>query len=112
MCNISTNWDDEIYHATRCEALVRSNFQGNQFPLATQASRKFVISPIRRSVRMPASLFGVVGLKPSFGRVPHLGVIPWNLEWLDTSQDTPGFSNYVAWEWELFHYSSSVKQGT
>ncbi|PWA34666.1 amidase [Artemisia annua] len=30
------------------------------------------------SVRMPAALCGVVGLKPSFGRVPHPGVIPWN----------------------------------
>ncbi|KAL7601994.1 fatty acid amide hydrolase isoform X1 [Lactuca sativa] len=30
------------------------------------------------SVRMPAALCGVVGLKPSFGRIPYSGVIPWN----------------------------------
>ncbi|KAI3523919.1 hypothetical protein L1887_02435 [Cichorium endivia] len=30
------------------------------------------------SVRMPAALCGIVGLKPSFGRIPHSGVIPWN----------------------------------
>ncbi|KAL4590472.1 hypothetical protein LXL04_003402 [Taraxacum kok-saghyz] len=30
------------------------------------------------SVRMPAALCGVVGLKPSFCRIPHSGVIPWN----------------------------------
>ncbi|XP_022010896.1 fatty acid amide hydrolase isoform X1 [Helianthus annuus] len=30
------------------------------------------------SVRMPAALCGVVGLKPSFGRIPHSGVIPLN----------------------------------
>ncbi|KAK3038568.1 hypothetical protein RJ639_028019 [Escallonia herrerae] len=30
------------------------------------------------SVRMPAALCGVVGLKPSFGRVPHSGVLPLN----------------------------------
>ncbi|KAF5763227.1 putative fatty acid amide hydrolase [Helianthus annuus] len=27
---------------------------------------------------MPAALCGVVGLKPSFGRIPHSGVIPLN----------------------------------
>lgn len=30
------------------------------------------------SVRMPAALCGVVGFKPSFGRVPHSGVLPLN----------------------------------
>ncbi|KAA3475559.1 fatty acid amide hydrolase-like [Gossypium australe] len=30
------------------------------------------------SVRMPASLSGVVGFKPTFGRIPHSGVLPLN----------------------------------
>ncbi|GKV07336.1 hypothetical protein SLEP1_g19130 [Rubroshorea leprosula] len=30
------------------------------------------------SVRMPAALCGVVGFKPTFGRIPHAGVLPLN----------------------------------
>ncbi|XP_010527064.1 PREDICTED: fatty acid amide hydrolase-like [Tarenaya hassleriana] len=30
------------------------------------------------SVRMPAALCGVVGFKPTFGRIPHSGVLPLN----------------------------------
>ncbi|CAN0858186.1 Fatty acid amide hydrolase [Linum grandiflorum] len=30
------------------------------------------------SVRMPAALCGVIGFKPTFGRVPHSGVLPLN----------------------------------
>ncbi|KAJ0612077.1 putative fatty acid amide hydrolase [Helianthus annuus] len=30
------------------------------------------------SVRMPAALCGVVGFKPSYGRIPHSGVLPLN----------------------------------
>ncbi|KVH87441.1 Amidase [Cynara cardunculus var. scolymus] len=29
---------------------------------------------------MPAALCGVVGLKPSFGRIPHSGSIGYSLE--------------------------------
>ncbi|GJV06564.1 fatty acid amide hydrolase-like protein [Tanacetum coccineum] len=77
MCNISTIWDDEIYHATRCEAQELP-------PITSIVHYEFVDK--RKKIHltdgapMPASVCGDVGLKPSFGRVPHLGVIPWNLE--------------------------------
>lgn len=45
------------------------------------------------SVRMPASLCGVVGLKPTFGRIPHHGVVDgtgsWSLDTVGVLAKTP-----------------------
>lgn len=54
------------------------------------------------SIRVPASLTGVVGLKPSFGLVPRTGVIPlaWSLDHVGplahTVQDTAILLNAMA----------------
>ncbi|HEV2137432.1 MAG TPA: amidase [Nitrososphaerales archaeon] len=45
------------------------------------------------SVRIPAALCGVLGLKPTYGRVSRLGVIP-----LATSLDTVGVLSSNAWD--------------
>ncbi len=45
------------------------------------------------SVRIPSSLCGVVGLKPSYGRISRVGVIP-----LSTSFDTVGTLTSCVWD--------------
>ena len=45
------------------------------------------------SVRIPSSLCGVVGLKPTYGRISRVGVIP-----LSTSFDTVGLLTSCVWD--------------
>jgi len=45
------------------------------------------------SVRIPAALCGVVGLKPTYGRISRLGVVP-----LSTSLDTVGTLTSCVWD--------------
>ena len=44
------------------------------------------------SIRMPAALCGITGLKPTFGRVPKSGVVPlsWNLDHVGPMARTAG----------------------
>ncbi|EXC28052.1 Fatty acid amide hydrolase [Morus notabilis] len=64
------------------------------------------------SVRMPAALCGVVGFKPTFGRVPHSGVLPlnWTVGMVGILADTveDAFIVYAAISGELPSHQSTI----
>ncbi|HEV2226535.1 MAG TPA: amidase [Nitrososphaerales archaeon] len=66
---------------------------GSAAAVASNLSTVAIGTDTAGSVRIPAALCGVLGLKPTYGRVSRLGVIP-----LATSLDTVGVLSTNAWD--------------
>ncbi|MGD8566223.1 MAG: amidase, partial [Candidatus Bathyarchaeota archaeon] len=47
------------------------------------------------SIRLPAHFCGIVGIKPTSGRVPHTGTFPWPDGWLDMLWQNGPLARYV-----------------
>jgi aspartyl-tRNA(Asn)/glutamyl-tRNA(Gln) amidotransferase subunit A len=66
---------------------------GSGAAVAARLSAAAIGTDTGGSVRIPGALCGVVGFKPSYGRVSRLGVVP-----LAPSFDTVGFLTLSAWD--------------
>jgi len=66
---------------------------GSAAAVATGMARGALGTDTAGSVRIPAALCGVLGLKPTYGRVSRLGVVP-----LAASLDTVGVLALSAWD--------------
>ena len=47
------------------------------------------------SIRLPSHFCGIVGIKPTSGRVPHTGTFPWPDGWLDMLWQNGPLARYV-----------------
>jgi aspartyl-tRNA(Asn)/glutamyl-tRNA(Gln) amidotransferase subunit A len=80
---------------------------GSAVAVATRMAEGAIGTDTAGSVRIPAALCGIIGLKPTYGRLSRLGVIP-----LAPSLDTVGILAQTAWDTAVMLQTMGRRDGS